>query len=149
MSAVTAPAGIGAGANPGAAWPPPAIDAVRRELRRTRRPPAPERWSSRRLRNRLPRVALPEALEILLCWRCDPERFDSGVVSWQSRLAGHAPRLTLDEAEEALKALRQIGGPSPEPAVLALRALCDRHRLHDVVAVLDGWLIERQSYGGF
>lgn len=124
------------------------LDAVRREFRRSRRPAAPDRWRGDRLRKQLPRVALSEALEILLEWRGQPG-FETGAVVWHSRLAGYAPGLTLDDAEQALRALRELGGPCPEPAVFALRALCTRHRLGDVALVLDEWLAQRESYGGF
>ena len=132
---------------PAAARPPPALDAVRRELRRTRSPNS-ERWLSARLREQLPRVALHEALEILLSRRCGPS-FDVGAVAWHARLAGHAPSLTLDDAARALAALREFGGPSPEPGVLALRGLCRRYRLDDVASVLDEWLAQRHGYGGY
>jgi hypothetical protein len=124
------------------------LDAVRREFRRSRRPATPERWRGDRLRKQLPRVALGESLEILLGWRGQPG-FEPGAVTWHARLAGHVPGLTLGDAEQALRALRELGGPCPEPAAFALRALCTRHRLGDVALVLDEWLAQRQSYGGF
>jgi len=116
-----------------------AVDAVRREFRRSRRWAALEGWAAGRLREQLPRVALHEALEILLEWRGDP-RFDAGAVAWHARLAGHAPQLTLDDAERALAALKEIGGPSPEVGALTLRALCERYRLKDVASLLGEWL---------
>jgi hypothetical protein len=127
---------------------PGELDAARREFRRSRRSSRPDGWSARRLRQQLPRVALHEALEILLGWRGD-SRFDAGAVAWHARLAGHAPGLTLEDSERALKALGEVGGSSPEVGVLALRALCERHRLEDVVSVLTDWLEQRQSFGGF
>jgi hypothetical protein len=123
-------------------------DAVRREFRRSRRAVAPERWSARRLREQLPRVALGEALEILIEWRGQP-RFEAGALAWHSRLCGHVPSLTFEDAARALEALRKLGGPCPEPAVYALRALCARHRLGNAAAVLDEWLRQRESQGGF
>jgi hypothetical protein len=145
MSAATSVRRPGAPAIPRS---PSGLDAVRRGFRRSRRPAAPERWSGDRLREQLPRLALGEALEILLEWRGQPG-FEAGAVAWHSRLAGHAPELTLDDAEEALKALRGLGGPCPQTAAYALRALCIRHRLGDVAVVLDEWLAQRESCGGF
>lgn len=133
---------------PGNARSRSGLDAVRREFRRSRRPATPERWRRDRLRQQLPRVTLGEGLEILLEWRGQPG-FETGAVAWHARLAGHASELTLDDAEQALRALRELGGPCPEPAAFALRALCTRHRLGDAALVLDEWLAQRQSYGGF
>jgi hypothetical protein len=144
---MTASPGAGLPSTPAAARPPLALDAVRRELRRAR-PPDPERWLPGRLHEQLPRVALDEALEILLSWRSTPG-FDAGAVAWHARLAGHAPSLTLEDAGRALAALQQFGGPSPEPGALALRALCRRYRLDDVASVLDEWLAQRRTYGGY
>ena len=144
---MTASPGAGFPSEPAAAGRPLALDAVRRELRRARSPD-PERWLPGRLREQLPRVALHEALEVLLSWRCQPG-FDAGAVAWHARLAGHAPSLTLDDAGRALAALREFGGPTPEPGVLALRGLCRRYRLDDVASVLDEWLAQRHTYGGF
>jgi hypothetical protein len=127
---------------------PSGLETLRRDFRRSRRVPAPGRWSGDRLREQLPRLSLGEALEILLEWRGQPG-FEAGAVAWHPRLAGHAPRLTLDDAEEALKALRGLGGPCLETAAYALRALCIRHRLGDVAVVLDEWLARRESCGGF
>jgi len=126
---------------------PAALDAVRREFRRSRHS-SPERWGRRRLSEQLPRVALHEALEILLDWRGEP-RFDAGAVAWHARLAGQAPRLTLDDAERALTALDELGGSRPAVGAMALRALCERHGLAETAGVLDDWLGQRQSYGGF
>jgi hypothetical protein len=123
------------------------LDAVRREFRRSRASRRTEGWSAGRLRAQLPRVALCEALEILLGWRGQP-RFGAGAVAWHARLAGHCPHLTLDDAERALAALGQLGGSNPEVGALALRAVCERHHLEDVVAVLGDWLEQRQSFGG-
>jgi hypothetical protein len=144
---MTTSAGIGARGEPPMSVPPPGLEAVRREFRRTRVPPRTERWSADRLRQQLPRVALGQALEILLRWRGDP-RFDAGAVAWHARLAGHCPGLTLDDAERALVALGELGGSSPDVGALALRALCERHHLEDVAAVLTDWLEQRHSFGG-
>lgn len=124
---------------------PAALDAVRREFRRTR---TSKHWSVHRLGEQLPRVALHEALEILLEWRGEP-RFDAGAVAWHARLAGHVPGLTLADAEGALIALEEFGGTSPDVGALALRALCERYRLAEAAGVLDDWLAQRRSYGGF
>ncbi len=128
--------------------PSPAFEAVRREFRRSRRGAESTRWTSRAIRERLPRVSLDSALEILLTWRCDSTRFDAGAVAWQSRFAGYAPGLTLEEAGRTLAALGQLGGPSPERGAYALRAVCRKHGLDDVADVLDRWLEQRQAYGG-
>jgi hypothetical protein len=142
--------GIGDGASGQPATPvrPQAVDAVRREFRRSRRLAAREGWTAGRLREQLPRVALDEALEILLEWRGEP-RFDAGAVAWHARLAGHVPQLTLDDADQALTALERLGGPSPEVGALALRELCERYRLEEAASVLGEWLSQRQSFGGF
>jgi hypothetical protein len=145
---MTASTGVGAPGEPRISVPPATVAAVRREFRRSRRSPGPERWPGGRLREQLPRVALYEALEILLGWRGEP-RFDAGAVAWHARLAGHAPGLTLDDAGQTLTALRELGGSSPELGALALRALCERYQLEDVAAVLGDWLEQRHSYGGF
>jgi len=123
------------------------LDPVRREFRRSRRSRTPERWATGRLSEQLPRVALHEALEILLQWRGEP-RFDAGAVAWHARLAGHAPRLTLDDFERALSALGELGGSRPDVGALGLRALCHRYGLTEAAAVLDDWLTSRQFYGG-
>jgi hypothetical protein len=124
-----------------------ALEAVRREFRRSRGSRRTEGWSAGRLREQLPRVALDEALEIVLAWRGQP-RFDTGAVAWHARIAGHCPALTLDDAGRALTALREFGGSNPEVGALALRAVCERHHLDDVAAVLSDWLEQRQSFGG-
>jgi hypothetical protein len=128
--------------------PPRALDAVRREFRRSRGEASRSRWTTRTIRERLPRVSLDEALEILLTWRYDTGRFESGAVAWQARLAGYAPRLSLEESAVAVDALSELGGCNPELGAYSLRALCRRHGLEDVARVLDGWLEERESYGG-
>jgi hypothetical protein len=123
------------------------LDSVRREFRRSRRESTPERWDTRRLSEQLPRLALHDALQVLLAWRGD-SRFDTGAATWHARLAGHTPGLTLDDSKRALTALEELGGSRPEVGALALRALCDRYWLTDAAAVLDDWLASRQSYGG-
>ena len=139
---------MGVSAELPASVPPSALDAVRREFRRSRRSPGRDGWGARRLRQQLPRVALHEALGILLGWRGD-SRFDAGAVAWHARLAGHAPGLTLEDSEQALNALEEVRGSTPEVGALALRALCERHQLEDVASVLADWLAQRQSFGGF
>jgi hypothetical protein len=145
---MSASAGVGGPGELPISKQPKALDAVRREFRRSRRSPGPESWRARRLREQLPRVALHEALKILLAWRGEP-RFDAAAVAWHARLAGHAPQLTLDDAERALVALERLGSPSPEVGALALQAICERYRLEDVVSVLDEWLAQRCSFGGY
>ena len=150
ISTTPEPVAIGDGAS-GESAPavrPQALDAVRREFRRSGRFAPGEGWTARRLRQQLPRVALHESLGILLEWRGEP-RFDAGAVAWQARLAGHAPQLTLEDAGRVLVALEALGGPSPEVGALALRAVCERYRLDDVASVLSEWLTQRQSFGGF
>jgi hypothetical protein len=124
------------------------VGAKRREFRRSRVARRTAGWSADRLQEQLPRVALYEALELLLAWRGE-SRFDAGAVAWHARLAGHAPGLTIEDAERALTALGELGGSNPEVGALELRALCERHDLGDVAAVLDDWLEQRHSYGGY
>src|SRR5690349_16233348 len=88
---------VGGSGEPTISVRPQALAAVRREFRRSRRLADREGWPARRLQEQLPRVALYEALEILLEWRGEP-RFDAGAVAWHARLAGNAPQLTLDDA---------------------------------------------------
>jgi hypothetical protein len=145
---MSAPAGVGAPGEPPISVQPKTLDAVGREFPCSRRSPGPEGWRARRLSEQLPRVALHEALEILLEWRAEP-RFAAAAVAWHARLAGHAPQLTLDDAERALVALERLGGPSPEVGALALRALCAQYRLEDVASVLEEWLTQRRSFGGY
>jgi hypothetical protein len=140
--------GVAASGEPATPVRPQALAAVRREFRRSRRLPHREGWHARRLQEQLPRVALYEAMEILLEWRGEP-RFDTGAVAWHARFVGNAPQLTLDDAGRALAALERLGGPSPEVGALALRALCERYHLEDVASVLGEWLTQRQSFGGF
>jgi hypothetical protein len=140
-------AGVGASGEPPTSLQPTALEAVSRQFRRSRRPLNPEGWSARRLREQLPRVALHEALEILLEWRGAPG-FDAAAVAWHARLAGHAPQLTLEDAGRAVVALKGLGGPSPEVGALELRALCERYGLEDVASVLEEWLTQRGSFGG-
>jgi hypothetical protein len=134
-------------AAPAVLRPPSPLEEVRRDFRRSQSSAAPARWRGDRLRE-LPRVALGEALEILLEWRGQPG-FEAAAAAWNSRLCGHTPGLTLDDTDQALRALRELGGANPEPAAYALRALCTRHRLDDLATVLDEWLARRESYGGF
>jgi hypothetical protein len=145
---MSASAGVRVSGEPTTPVRPQTLDAVRREFRRSRRLAAREGWTAGRLREQLARVALDEALEILLEWRGQPG-FDAGAVAWHARLAGHAPQLTLDDAERALTALNRLGGPTPEVGALMLRALCERYRLEDAASVLAEWLTQRQSFGGF
>jgi hypothetical protein len=144
---MTASADTGRPGEPAISAQPAALDAVRRELRRARRSPTSERWGTRRLSEQLPRLALHEALEILVEWR-GQSRFDAGAVAWHARLAGHAPCLTLEDSERVLTALGELGGSRPDVGAVALRALCERYRLAEAAAVLDDWLASRQSYGG-
>ena len=137
-----------ASGEPAAPVRPQALAAVTREFRRSRRLADRKRWTAGRLREQLPRVTLDEALEILLEWRGEP-RFDAGAVAWHARFAAYAPQLTLDDAERALAALERLGGTSPEVGALGLRALCERYRLEVVASVLDEWLAQRRSFGGF
>jgi hypothetical protein len=127
---------------------PAALDAARLEVRRSGRSSTAELWGTRRLREQLPRVALHEALEILLDWRGEA-RFDVGAVAWHARLVGHTPQLALKDAERALTALEELGGSSPDVGALALHALCEQYRLAEAAALLDDWLARRQSCGGF
>ena len=131
---------------PATSLQPAALNAVRRELR-SRRSSASDRWATTRLSEQLPRVALHDALQILLGWRGE-SRFEAGAVAWHARLAGHAPRLTLEDSGRVLSALGELGSSSPDVGARALRALCQRYRLADAAAVLDEWLAGRKSYGG-
>jgi hypothetical protein len=148
MTQISTTPGVDAPGEPRISVPPATLDAVRREFRRSRRSPGPERWPGGRLREQLPRVALYEALEILLGWRGEP-RFEAGAVAWHARLAGHVPGLTLDDAAHALTALGELGGSTPEVGALALHAICEQYRLDNVTAVLGDWLEQRHSCGGF
>lgn len=94
---------------------------------------------------RLPRLALDDALAVLLGWRGDPARFDPGAVAWQARLAGHAPDLTLDDAGHVLTALRGLRGPAPEWAARRLSEICRRYGLDDVSNVLDDWVAQNRG----
>jgi hypothetical protein len=127
--------------------PEPTLDAVRRELRRSWGSSASEHWSSHRLHDELPPVALPETMEILLDRRGEP-RFDAAAVAWHARLAGHAAHLTLEDSGRALTALERLGGSSPEIGASALAALCRRQGLTGTAAVLGDWLARRASAGG-
>jgi hypothetical protein len=144
---MTASADTGGPGEPAISVQPTTLDAVRREFRRSRRSSTSERWGTRGLSEVLPRLALHEALEILLAWRGE-SRFDAGAVAWHARLAAHAPHLTLEDSERALTALGEVRGSRSEVGALALRALCERYRLAEAAAVLDDWLAGRQSYGG-
>lgn len=135
------PSAARAGTEPG----PQGIEAVRSEFRRSRGTLARGRSGGRREFERLPRVALDDALAILLDWRRDPLRFDRGAVAWHARLAGYAPRLTLADSEEAVSALRGLAGPSAGAAALRLADVLMRHDLHDAATVLDTWLASRSA----
>jgi hypothetical protein len=115
------------------------------EVVHTRSPQSP-RFPARGL-ERLPRIAHDEALLVLLGWRDDPHRFDTGAVAWHARLAGHAADLTLVDSECALTALRGLRGPAPEWAARRLSELSRRYGLDDVAAVLDAWVEERRGRG--
>ena len=65
---------------PATSLQPAALKAVRRELR-SRCSSASDRWATTRLSEQLPRVALHEALEILLGWRGE-SRFEAGAVAF-------------------------------------------------------------------
>ena len=92
----------------------------------------------------LPGVSLADALEICLLLRDeDIARFERAVVRWHARLCREA-KLTLDEAQLALAALRGLSGPAAAPSADALAALCERRELTQLMRVLDGW-VERND----
>jgi hypothetical protein len=144
---MTASSRVSRPGEPATSWLEPTLDSVRREFRRSRRSSTPERWGTRRLSGQLPRVALHEALEILLDWRGE-SRFNFGAVAWHARLAGYAPSLTLEDSERVLTALKDLGGSSREAGALALRALCERYELAEAADVLGRWLARGHSDDG-
>lgn len=88
----------------------------------------------------LPRVPLADALALLLLARDQqPWRFDTAAPRWHARMCSEA-RLTLEEAHLALAALHMLHGPGAAAGGKALTSICEAHRLHDAVAVLDAWL---------
>ncbi len=75
----------------------------------------------------LPRVALPDALEVCLLLRDqDPERFEQAAVRWLGRFALEARDATLDAVQRAAVALEALPR-QPDAAMEALAALCLRH----------------------
>jgi hypothetical protein len=50
------------------------------------------------------------------------------------------PQLTLADAVRARRAVDALAGPDAVPAARSLRALFDRHGLHDLADVLERWL---------
>jgi hypothetical protein len=88
----------------------------------------------------LPRIDLGDALAlVLLALDHDAARFQKAALRWHSRLCREAP-LTIEEAQLALAALGIMQGPSRAAGADALLAICDRHNLRAVTAILERWL---------
>jgi len=96
----------------------------------------------------LPKVALADALELLLLARdLEPARFDRAVPRWHARLCAER-RLSTAEAQLALAALGALPGAGAEAAVRSLAALCEAHGLGRELQVLEGWLASRPGGPG-
>jgi hypothetical protein len=92
----------------------------------------------------LPKVPLADALSLLLlALDQQPWRFEKAAPRWHARLCDEA-QLTLPDAQLALSALHALSGPSAVGGGQALSAVCDVHRLDDVVGVLNAWLNARE-----
>jgi len=56
------------------------------------------------------------------------------------------PQLTLADAVRARRAVDALAGPDAVPAAGSLRALFDRHGLHDLADALERWLDGHADY---
>lgn len=75
----------------------------------------------------LPRVSLPDALEVCLLLRDhDSGRFEKAAVRWLGRFALEARGVTISAIETAADALRLLPD-RPEVSMEVLSALCLRH----------------------
>jgi hypothetical protein len=96
----------------------------------------------------MPRPNLVDALTSCLAMlEEDPERFQRAAVVWHARWCTLIPALTLAEAHAALAALEALPGRHAGDGAQTLRALCDRHGLPEVAAVLDAWAVRRETIG--
>jgi hypothetical protein len=75
----------------------------------------------------LPRVSLPDALEVCLLLRDqDHIRFEKAAVRWLGRFALEAREVTISSIETASAALRALP-QRPEASMEILSSLCLRH----------------------
>ena len=70
----------------------------------------------------------------------EPARFAGAATSWHAHWCLCVPQLTLADAVRARRAVDALAGPDAVPAARSLRALFDRHGLHDLADVLERWL---------
>lgn len=77
----------------------------------------------------LPRVGLPDALEVCLVLRDhDPKRFEQAAVRWLGRFALEARGVTIAALELAAAALRRMP-EQPELSMETLSCLCTEHHV--------------------
>jgi hypothetical protein len=75
----------------------------------------------------LPRVSLPDALEVCLLLRdLDQSRFERAAVRWLGRFALEAKDVTISALETAAAALRLLP-QRPEASMEILSSLCFQH----------------------
>lgn len=99
-------------------------------------------------RERLPhavvRGSLDDGLKVCLALLAsEPDRFEPAAVAWHRRWCAELSGIGFAESRAALAALEGLIGPHPTAAGRALRAVCLRHGLDEVVTVLDAWLQRR------
>jgi hypothetical protein len=77
----------------------------------------------------LPRIGLPDALEICLVMRDkDDDRFERAAVRWIARFALEARNVTLEAIQTAAAALDAMPH-QPERSMETLAGLCVQHRV--------------------
>lgn len=76
----------------------------------------------------------------------EPARFARAAASWHAHWCLCVPQLTLADAVRARRAVDALAGPDAVPAARSLRALFDRHGLHDLADALERWLDGHADY---
>jgi hypothetical protein len=76
----------------------------------------------------------------------EPARFARAATSWHAHWCLCVPQLTLADAVRARRAVDALAGPDAVPAARSLRALFDRHGLHDLADALERWLDGHADY---
>jgi len=76
----------------------------------------------------------------------EPARFARAAASWHAHCCLCMPQLTLAEGVRARRAVDALAGPDAVAAARSLRALFDRHGLHDLADALERWLDGHADY---
>jgi hypothetical protein len=76
----------------------------------------------------------------------EPARFARAATNWHADCCLCVPDLTLADAVRARRAVDALAGPDAVAAARSLRALFDRHGLHDLADALESWLDGHADY---